>query len=99
MTTETLPKPKRRRKWGWFFIFAFLLQALFFIPIIGHWIGEAQSERGSAEVWARTDSGRSGLALMNARRLESNATTLTIVTLIFSAGTLTGAVLGFRRRK
>ena len=101
MSVETVSPPKpRRRKWGWFFVIAFVLQAFFCIAIAANDLAEVGRQRSIAASWVRDrDLGNAQYALDQARRLGSEATMMFVLLVVGSVVTITGTILGFRRRK
>jgi hypothetical protein len=96
------PRPPRppRRKWGWFFIIAFVLQAFIFIAVAANDLAEEWRQRSTAKYWvSQHDLGRAQYALDEARRLGSEATMMFVLLAVGSVVTITGTILGFRRRK
>ena len=108
MTDELTTVPKPRRKWGWFFVAAFVLQAIVFASIIGTDINDANSQRelgkniytqGARDCDANCRMGWLASTNSKSEQLYQEANMLMILAGIFSIATLTGSVLGLRRRK
>jgi hypothetical protein len=108
MTAVSLAALKPRRKWGWFFVVAFVLQTVAFTVMIGGAVTKANEWRGLAQRFLDSQDpkcdhncreGGAILAVRASRRLDQEATQLTFLAGVLSVGTLTGAFFGLRRRK
>ena len=97
MTVLTSAERKPRRKWGWLFVIAFLIQAVVFAAIIIHTMGELHRERGLQNSLLRSHPNSVSTWRVNSLRNDINL--LSIGAAASSIGMLFGAVMGFRRRK
>lgn len=109
MTSASLVALKPRRKWGWFFVAAFVIQAIVLAAIIGKY--SADAGRASAAAQYFESSAASGGGNLNSKiaaaaifakeatRLNQDVNLLTVLVGVLSVGTLTGVFFGLRRHQ
>jgi hypothetical protein len=95
-----------RRKWGWIFIVAFVVQAVVFATVIGGLLSDStamtevsQMYRKAAKDGAQEYQIDAHMRASKARQLRQEATLVLVLAVICSIGTLTGVYFGFRRRR
>ena len=94
-SVEPAPVAKPRRKWGWIFLAAFVVQAAVFMILIG----QIARQMPSATVLEET-AGASPAAQLSpeeAERLRLKLALLLLGASTFSIVTLAGALIGLRR--